>query len=137
MDNSIQINKFQQKNIVAETISAILVSKNFTEASELLEIDRSTLYKRLEKHPEIKEVAQFVQEYSQDALKMASAKAVAVLVRALESPSVEIRINASREILDRIGLSKNNPNINIQVNDNQKPEPLLIKFTRSKDDIHT
>lgn len=128
------INKFQQKNIVAETISAILVSKNFTEASDLLEIDRSTLYKRFKSHPEIKDVASAVQEYSQDALKLASAKAVNVLIRGLESPSITIRMESAKEILDRIGVTKSNPNIVSLIQNNvPKPEPLLIKLTDFSD----
>ncbi len=128
--NNNMVNDVQRKNIVAETISAILVSKNFTEASDLLEIDRSTLYKRFKSHPEIKEVASTVQEYSQDALKLASAKAVNVLIRGLESPSIIIRMDSAKEILDRIGITKTNPStINMIQNKPDIPEPLLIKYT--------
>lgn len=132
--NNNMVNDVQRKNIVAETISAILVSKNFTEASDLLEIDRSTLYKRFKSHPEIKDVASAVQEYSQDALKLASAKAVNVLIRGLESPSITIRMDSAKEILDRIGITKTNPSIiNMIQNKPDIPEPLLIKFTDFSD----
>lgn len=102
------LNNIPHKNLVAETISAILVSKNITEAAELLEVDRTTLYKRFQKHPEIKEIACSVQEYSQEALKLASAKAVNVLVKCLDNISTETRMQAAKEILDRVGLSKDN-----------------------------
>lgn len=132
--NNNMVNDVQRKNIVAETISAILVSKNLTEASDLLEIDRSTLYKRFKSHPEIKDVASAVQEYSQDALKLASAKAVNVLIRGLESPMMSIRMDSAKEILDRIGITKSNPNIVSLIQNNvPKPEPLLIEFTDFRD----
>lgn len=103
--------RVQHNNLIAETISAILVSKNITEAAELLQVDRTTLYKRFESHPEIKKIATAIQEYSQDALKLASAKATNVLVQCMDHPFPTIRMNAAKEILDRIGLNKHNVKI--------------------------
>jgi hypothetical protein len=100
------LNDVPQKNLVAETISALLVTKNVTEAAELLEVDRTTLYKRFKSHPEIKEIALATQEYSQMALKLASAKAVNVLVRLLDCSMIGTRMEAAKEILDRAGLVK-------------------------------
>lgn len=125
------LNTTPHKNLVAETISAILVSKNITEAAELLEVDRTTLYKRFKSHPEIKEIASAVQEYSQEALKLASAKAVNVLVKGLDNISSETRMQAAKEILDRVGLSKENARTSPFFNKNVGG-PMELNFVENK-----
>lgn len=128
------INTIPHKNLVAESIFAVLVSKNIKEAAELLEVDRTTLYKRFKTHPEIKDVASAIFEYSQEALKLASAKAVNVLVKSLDSMSVEVRMEAAKEILDRGGLTKENTRTNtFEIN---KGSPMQITFV-ADDAKHT
>lgn len=127
------LNTIQHKNLVAETISAILVSKNITEAAELLEVDRSTLYKRFKTHPEIKEIAFTVQEYSQQALKLASAKAVNVLVKCLDHMQTDIRIQAAKEILDRVGIIKENTKNTLPA-PNNVGNPTKLEFVAQKDE---
>ena len=129
--SDLSINSFQQKNIISETISAILVSKNYKEASELLEIDRTTLYKRLKNHPEIGEIASYVQEYAQNALKLASARAVNILIKGMDSGFMPMRINCAKEILDRIGIHKNNSMVD-SGGISKDNEPLSIVITDYK-----
>ena len=131
--SDLSINKFQQKNIISETISAILVSKNYKEASELLEIDRTTLYKRLKKHPEISEIAIYVQEYAQNALKLASAKAVNLLIKGMDSGFMPARISCAKEILDRIGIHKNNTDV-LPIKNKENSEPLVIQLVNEKEE---
>lgn len=100
--------EIQQKNVVAETISALLLSKNVTEAAELLGLDRSTLYKRMEVHPEIGETLNKLSNHSLAILKAASVKAAEILVEGLNSRWPEKKIAIAKDILDRVGLSSKN-----------------------------
>jgi len=121
-------NKIQQKNIVAETISALLVSKTITDAAELLGLDRSTLYKRMEMHPEIKATLDEIATQSLNLLKSSSFRAAEVLIEMLNNPFK--RLEAAKEILDRVGISgKNTPTIqNVDIGG-----PMKIEFVNESD----
>ena len=108
-------NKIQRKDPVSDTISALLVSNSITEAAELLKIDRTTIYKRMEKYPEIKETVDKISDYSHMVLKLASVKAANTLIALLDRPDSNIRYKAAIEILNRVGIRDDSANVYQQV----------------------
>jgi hypothetical protein len=64
----------RNKKMVAETLSALVVSKTKMQAAGLLGIDKSTLYKRLKAYPIINETASYVLEQSRGVLQQSMAQ---------------------------------------------------------------
>lgn len=86
-----------------ETLLALLTCHTKTEASEQLGIDRKTLYLRMEKYG-LREYINRLPEQAMESLKMGSIKAVENYVRKIDHRDASISLEASNQILDRVGL---------------------------------
>ncbi len=96
-----------------ETLVALLSSKTKTEAADKLQVHRNTVNERIERYGLDKIIMQIPQRALQ-TLQMGSDHAAETLVRALESRPE--RLEAAKQILDRVGLSAPKEQTNIQVN---------------------
>lgn len=111
--------KKKEAKLIAETVVAIVKSNTYTEAADLLQITRRALYDRIKKY-ELKPIIDSFVEQAFDTLKMASIDAAEEFAKQLKHSRVDIRTEAAREILDRIGVRQapQAPNVAIQVNNN-------------------
>ena len=102
-----------------ETLLALLTSDTKTKAAEKLDIDRKTLYLRMEKYGLRAYLSQLQQE-ALDTLRMGSIKAAENMVNKIDDRDAKISMEASKDVLDRagVGVSKQN-GTNVQVNFNQ------------------
>ncbi len=92
-----------EAKIIAETTTAIVVSKTLTQASQLLKISRPTLYDRINKY-DLKNVINPLAQEASFTLYIASLDAAEELVKQLSNWNVKVRAEAAKEILDRIGI---------------------------------
>lgn len=105
-----------------ETLLAILSSKTKTEAAEKLSIDRTTLYLRIDKY----KLGQYLEEIPKKALQtlqMGSERAAETLVHALDDRMN--KMEAAKEILDRVGVTNKAPTVVQQFNVGQD---MSVKF---------
>lgn len=102
--------------IVSETITAIVGCKTMTEAAQILGIDRTTLYDRIDRYPEIKTAVEQIKEKARLTLHHGAFRAAEVLVEQLENR--ENRMEAAKEVLDRVGLTSKTAPVAVQVNNN-------------------
>lgn len=102
----------QLDKVGKETLLALLSYRTKTAAAEALSIDRTTLYQRIDKYG----LDKFLEEIPTRALQqlqLGSIRASEVLVEGLERP--KDRMEASKEILDRTGVTKKESNINVNI----------------------
>jgi len=96
-----------------ETLVAILSTKSMTDAAKVLSLDRTALYKRIDKY-KLRTIIDKIPEQALDNLKAASVAASNVFVGALDE-----RVNkmqAAKEILDRVGVVAPQPHTLQQFN---------------------
>lgn len=96
-----------------ETLVAILGSNSLTQAAQLLSLSRNALYERIEKY-KLREIIDKIPEQALDNLKSASVAASNVFVGALEERGN--KMEAAKEILDRVGVSNKTPTTAVQIN---------------------
>jgi len=99
-----------------ETLIALLSSNTKDQAAELLGITRKALYLRQQKYDLAPYLASVPQQALQ-ALQMGSVKAANNVVTLVGNRDLGISLQASKDILDRVGLGRNeNTGNNFQVN---------------------
>lgn len=99
-----------------ETLTAIITSSTITEAAKKLGISRRSLYERIDRY-ELRPQIELVRQQAQDNLVIASLKASDNLVTKIDHHNPSISMDASKEILDRVGVVKpSNTTNNVQVN---------------------
>ena len=99
-----------------ETLIALLSSNTKDQAAELLGITRKALYLRQQKYDLAPYLAS-VPEQALQALQMGSVKAANNVVTLVGNRDLGISLQASKDILDRVGLGRNeNTGNNFQVN---------------------
>jgi len=109
MDKSVQ----KTKDIISETVAAITSTPTLTKAAELIGIQRSTLYQRMESYPEISEAVMKIKEKAHLTLANGTQKAAEVIVEGLEDK--RSRYDNAKYILDGMGVTKQK-DTNVQVN---------------------
>lgn len=108
-----------------DTLLALLTSSTRTEAAEVLGIDRKTLYLRIEKYG-LNEHLDRIPEMALQSLKMGSVKAAENYIKKIDHRDAKISLEASNQVLDRIGLGAKTQQTNIQ-NNNQFNVEFIIK----------
>lgn len=100
-----------------ETLIALLTSDTRTEAAEKLGITRSSLYARIEKY-EIDKHLEAVPAQALGVLRQGSLKAAENFVKKVAHSNPNVSMEASKEVLDRVGVvsQKSNNPTNVQVN---------------------
>lgn len=106
-----QVNKTLQKQSkhkrkIEDTVTALLSFSNRSEQAEALGISRQALYKRIVNYPEINEYITTLTKIADSVLQIASIKASENLIELLGSSDERVSIEASKEILDRVGITK-------------------------------
>jgi hypothetical protein len=98
-----------------ETLVALLTSRTIPEAAEKLGVSERAVYNRKEKYG-LNEVIDSIPEMAFDTLKLGSARAAEVMVKKIEDR--QQGFEASKEVLDRVGLGKivKGPEVAVQVN---------------------
>jgi hypothetical protein len=101
--------------IISETVAAIISTKTKGDAADKIGISETALYKRLDKHPEIKEIINKIPETALNLLKESSLKAAEKIVETIDDKSKGLE--AAKDVLDRVGVGKDKGNnTNVQVN---------------------
>lgn len=114
-----------------DTLLALLTSSTRTEAAEVLGIDRKTLYLRIEKYG-LNEHLDRIPEMALQSLKMGSVKAAENYIKKIDHRDAKISLEASNQVLDRIGLGAKTQQTNIQNNVVVVPSNLIDKYNDSK-----
>ena len=97
------------------TLMAILTTDTRTEAAEKLQIDRATLYRRIEKYDLDKHIME-IPNQALSVLRQSSIKAAENYIKKIDHRDPRISIEASNQVLDRIGLGAKTTQNNIQNN---------------------
>jgi len=122
VNQSLQKSKLSEENIQKTVVTLLAHSSRKTQA-ESLGITRQGLYKRLVKNPEIEKLASQVSQKSQQIMQIASIKASYKLIELIDHPNPKVSIVAATQILDRVGLTKEQGEKKIDL-----PEPILVKI---------
>jgi len=88
-----------------ETLEALLTTKTLTAAAAMLEIDRVTLYKRIDEY-QLNELVAQIKQQAVLTLAQSSVDAAENLAKKIDSSDDKASILASTEILDRAGIVK-------------------------------
>ncbi len=100
----------------AETALAVVVSNTMQEAADMLGVDRSTVYRRIDRY-KLNDVIDSVPERALKTLKIGSVAAAEEFIDQLRHRDVGVRREAAKEILDRVGVgTKDGPVIAQQIN---------------------
>ena len=119
-----EINKpkrnLSQKRKITQTVNAILVSNTLEDATKILKCKRATIYKRMNKFPEIKERLSLNVTVNPELAKIRLQEKTLIAVKTLSdlmqnSPKDDIKLRSSQDILNRAGVV-NQKDTNIQVN---------------------
>lgn len=105
-------------NEIQETSIALLTFDTKEEQAKSLGISRQALYKRLVNYPQIEEFANKLSQIAENNLLIASIKASEKLIKLIDSPIQKISLQASIQVLDRVGITKENsvPTVNRNTN---------------------
>jgi len=110
----------KQKILIKQTVNALTTSVTQTEAAYMLGITPAALNKRLKSYPEVRRSIEFIQkqavDYAKRRLRNYAPKASDRLVELIDSNSEDMQLKASVQVLDRVGVTKEDPKANIQVN---------------------
>lgn len=100
----------------AEIATAIMLTSSITEAAESLKMSRRNLYYKIEKY-NLREIIEKKKLEAYDTLLSSANKAAENFVKKIDSTNQSISMDASREVLDRVGIHKQDgKSTNIQVN---------------------
>lgn len=104
-------NKVQHKQSkeAVQTLLALLSTSTKSEAAEKLGIARDTLYRRIEKYGINEQIAKIPEE-AMSVLQQGSLEAAENFVKKVRSRNENISMEASKEILDRVGITKKDSN---------------------------
>jgi len=109
-----------------ETLLALLTHRTKTNAAASLSISRNAIYERIEKY-KLDEIIREIPNKALQTLQMGSDYAAEVLVNELDSR--QNKMEAAKEVLDRVGLTKNINQTNVQVNNTViLPSELINKY---------
>lgn len=96
----------ENNKITQDTVIALLSHSERGKQAKALGISRQALHKRLVNHPEIEEFAGRLGTVAENTLTLASIKAAERLVSLIDSPILKVSMQASIEVLDRVGVGK-------------------------------
>lgn len=102
--------------IVLETVTALLTSGSVTKAAAYLGISRASFYERMERYPQIKEEIDKIPQRALETLKQGSLRAAEVFVEQLDVR--DNKMEAAKQILDRVGVGTKQSVVAVQVNNN-------------------
>lgn len=107
----------ESKDVRLKTLAALLVAETKTQAAEMLGIHRKTLWERIEKFG-LQDYLDEVQEDAIEVLRKGTVSAAQNLVKKVSHANPNISMEASREVLDRAGITKPKElnQTNVQVN---------------------
>lgn len=107
----------ESKDVRLQTLAALLVAETKTQAAEMLGIHRKTLWERIEKFG-LQNYLDEVQEDAVEVLRKGTVSAAQNLVKKVSHANPNISMEASREVLDRAGITKPKElnQTNVQVN---------------------
>lgn len=121
----------EQPKEMAETLIALLTSDTRTEAAEKLGIARDTLYRRIREYNLDEHIAQIPRD-ALSVLHQGSVKAAENYIKKIDHRDAKISLEASNQVLDRIGLGTKTQQTNIQNNVVVVPSNLIDKYNDSK-----
>ena len=130
------MNKPEQKEEIkldevgTKTLLALLSTRTRTEAADVLGIGRTTLYNRIEQY-QLEKYMALVPQQALSVLQQSSVDAAENFVNKLKSRNETVSMEASKEILDRVGIkAQQNPvGPNIQVNIHNAVRDDVEEFT--------
>jgi DNA-binding phage protein len=125
-----KVDKSKQKDIIPETIGAIVASPTLTQAAEELGLSRGGLYKRINENPEIMKTINAMPETALAILKRGSVKAAETLLEGLTDKDSSIKYKVAGDVLDRVGVTNKTPTVAQQFNIG---EGMKVEFT---DDVN-
>lgn len=105
-------NKTEQKaldKVATQTLLALLTTHTKTDACKQLGIGRTALYARIDKY-DLNSFLEALPAHAMAVLQQGSIEAAENFVNKLKSYNESISMDASREILDRVGVTKKNDN---------------------------
>lgn len=107
----------ESKDVRLQTLAALLVAETKTQAAEMLGIHRKTLWERIEKFG-LQNYLDEVQEDAVEVLRKGTVAAAQNLVKKVAHANPNISMEASKEVLDRAGVTKPKElnQTNVQVN---------------------
>lgn len=110
-----------------ETLLALLTCRTKTKAAEQLGINRTTLYERIDRY-NLGDVIEKIPERALQTLQIGSERAAEVLVDELEN--IRNRMEASKEILDRVGLGAPKGSSSVELKEGERS--ITFKVTRGE-----
>jgi len=113
-----------------KTLNALLAYRTKSKAAEVLGIGRTTLYERIERYG-LNEIIDNLPIEALRILKLGSEKAAEVLIDALDERANKMQ--ASLEILDRVGIAAPKTTVASQVNFGDVGNEMAIKFITEDD----
>ena len=121
----------QKPRLVTETLAALLAYDTKAEAARSLNISRQAFQQRVENY-QLQQYVDEIAEEARDVLKKSAIKAAKNLASKVEHTNPTISMEASKEVLDRAGVTrpKELNQTNVQVN---SFIPLLVKFIGEDD----
>lgn len=107
----------QNQRVITETLAALLAHDTKAEAARHLGITRQSLQTRVEKY-NLQQYVDEIAEEARDVLKKTAIKAAKNLANKVDHANPNISMEASKEVLDRAGVTKPKEvsQTNVQVN---------------------
>lgn len=103
-----------ESKIVVETVMAIVSNDTITNAAKSLNLDRTTIYDRMNRYPQIKKYIDSIPSQALAALQVGSVKAAETLINGLSDE--KHKYDNAKDVLDRVGVGAKGDQTNVQVN---------------------
>lgn len=115
-----QLDKVVQKHTseAAEITAALMLYPTIIEAAEKLGMSRTTLYERIEKY-NLRQVIETKKLEAYDTLLSGANLAAENFVKKINHSSPQVSMDASREVLDRIGIVKKEKGSSVNIVGNE------------------
>lgn len=102
-----------KQKIISETVAALAMHGTITKAAIALKVERSTIYRRMDDFPEIREAVEKVKQEALLTLMNNTGKAAEIMVEGMDDKRQ--KYDSAKYILDGMGVTKQK-DTNVQVN---------------------
>lgn len=110
-----------------ETLIALLSSETRTEAAEKLGIARKNLYERIAKY-QLDKHLEVIPQQALGVLRQGSLKAAENYIKKIDHRDARVSLEASNQVLDRIGLGVKTQQTNVQINVSKSVDNDIEKY---------
>ena len=115
-----------------ETLLALLTHKTRTAAAKALSVNRDTIYERVKRY-DLDTFIDAIPESALQTLKIGSERAAGVFVEELDSR--KNKMEAAREILDRVGVGTKGEQGSTYIQDNREQNLYVIRTTKTREEF--